>query len=421
MGETAGFCTGLVAGLRGIGVRADFLNLGDDPFGYADQLDQPRSVRITRWLARRRATRRGPGAAAWTALHRIATLWLFAASVVRYDAFVFRAGDSFFALRDLGLLRRLGKQVVVVFFGTDSRPSYMNGAEVGRGMAGARAVAATADKRRMVERTERHASAVVCHVLSAQLHRRPTVAFLEIGIPRRVPVDVPSPPGSDAGRPIRALHAPSRAAGKGTDAIRAAVADAQARGVPVELLVVSGRPNREVIEAIAACDFVIDQPTSDTPMAAFAAEAAALGRPTIVGGHGWDDLRRITRAEAIPPAHLCRPDELSAAVERLATDHAYRRELGAAARRFVEERWSPESVARRFGALLAGDPPAAWWFDPAAIVYAHGDGMDTDALRQSLRGVLDAAGVDGFGVADKPELERRLVELAGEPTPEDSA
>ena len=406
MGETAGYCAGLVAGLRALGVRADHLNLGGDPRGYAVE-PLPRRARAVRWLAARR--RSGPGPrAAWTLLHRAAMSGLLLHAILRYDAFVFRAGDSFLGLRDLALLRRLGKPVLVVFFGSDSRPSYLNGAEVARDLSGARLAAETAAKRRMVERTERDAGAIVCHVMSAQLHARRAVAFLAIGIPRASSQAVePSPDG-----PVRVLHAPSLALGKGTEAIRRAVDAARAAGAPVELEVISGRPNPEVLRAIERCHFVIDQLYADTPMAGFAAEAAALGRAAIVGGLGWDELRAATPPELLPPAHLCHPDQLADAIVMLATDHAYRTALGERARRFVAERWSPAAVAARVVEVLRGEIPAEWWFEPAAISYAGGAGMPADAAAAAVRSVVEASGTASLLAGDKPELERRLLEMA---------
>jgi len=404
MGETAGWCTQLVAGLRGIGPRADHLDLGPDPLGYT--ADRPFRARAVRWLGDRR--RDGPGPrAAWTALHRLGMAWLLLHAIWRYDAFVFRAGDSFFNLRDLELLRRLGRPVLVVFFGSDSRPPYLNGAEVDRHDDGAAMASETAARRRMVERTEREAAAIVCHVMSAQLHSRRSIPFLAVGIPRAA-ADAPPPPAG----PIRALHAPSRSAGKGTNLVRAAVEAARAAGADVELEIVSGRPNAEVLEAIGRCHFVIDQPWSDTPMAAFAAEAAARGRPAIVGGLGWDELRAATPAELLPPSHVCRPDELGEAVTRLATDHAYRTELGERARAFVAERWSPQAVAERVMRILRGDDPIEGSFDPADVTAPYGAGLPAEGLPPAVRAVLDAAGVGGLRVGDKPELERRLVALA---------
>lgn len=420
MGETAGYCGQLVRGFREIGVRADHLDLASDPLSYRT-VRGPMHVRLVRWLEqRRRGSRRFRPA--WTLFHRAAMGLLLLHAVVTYDAFVFRAGDSFLGLRDLPLLRRLGKRVVVVFFGSDSRPSYLNGAEVARGITGARAAAETAAKRRMIERIEASATAIVCHVMTAHLHRRRVAAFLEIGIPRpsASPERLEEPLPAE-GRTVRVLHAPSRTVDKGTDLVRAAVEDARRAGANVTLEIITGRPHREVLDAIAASDFVIDQVYSDTPMAGFAAEAAALGRPAIVGGYAWDDLGHVTRPESVPPSHVCLPEDLSGAIVRLASDHVYRRQLGDRARRHVVERWTPRAVASRFMALFSGDAPEAWWFDPAGVRYTHGMGMSERDAARAVGDVLKATGTPGLGVADKPDLERRLVEFGAGSTERGSA
>jgi glycosyltransferase involved in cell wall biosynthesis len=411
MGETAGYLTQLVAGFDGIGVRADFLNLAVDPYDY-DAARRPRwTFRLARWLARRNADRRSPRLL-WVAAYTTVMLGLFIGALVRYDAFVFRGGNSFFRLHDLPMLRLFGKRVVVVFFGTDSRPPYLNGWEVAAGVVGERAVAATATRRRMVARTERHATAVVCHVLSAQLHRRPVVAFLEIGVPRRVASEMPRPAPSHRGT-VRVVHAPSSPTSKGSELVRAAVEDVRRRGVDIELVVLSGRPNSEVLDAITESDFVVDEVYSDSPMGGFAAEAAALGRAAVVGGYGWDEIRRVTRPEALPPTLLCHPDGVADAIHQLASDAEYRAGLGAQARRFIEERWSPEAVAARVLELVSGSAPREWTFDPREVVHPYGTGLSDASLRDSIASVLAAGGRTALGVTDKPRLEQRLLERAG--------
>jgi hypothetical protein len=416
LGETAGFCSQLVEGFRQLGVRADHLDLGPDVLGYT-LAPRRRMVRLARRLSILRTGGRGPRIA-WRTLHRLVLAYLFIEAALRYDAFVFRAGDSFFALRDLVLLRRLGKRVVVVFFGTDSRPSYMSGAEVKRGIRGHAAARATAAKRAVVQRIEASANTIVCHVLTAQLHSRPCVAFLQIGIPRRVPTTPPRPAANRHGLPVRVLHAPSNRASKGTAAVVRAVERVQRRGINIELNVVSGVSNRDVLDAIDNCDFVVDAIHSDSPMAGFVAEAAARGRPAVIGGYGWDELARFTPQSIMPPSHPVHPDDLDEAIAKLASDLEYRLELGDRARRFVEERWNTSAVAERMLAVLTGSHPASWMFDPHDPVYPYGAGVSLPALRASIRSVLDADGAAGLQVNDKPGLERRLIEIAGgEPPP----
>lgn len=411
MGETAGYCAGLVDGLRRIGVSAHLVNLVGDPREYVSPESDALGVRLLRWLSSRRRGRWT--GLLWVAPYRLAMLALLVWVALRYDAFVLRAADSFFVLRALPLLHLLRKRVVVVFFGTDSRPSYMNGAEVSQGLTGHGAAVATARKRQVVERVERHASEVICHVMSAQLHRRPTISFLEVGIPRRRPPGLVAEPPRTTGR-IRALHAPSRPDSKGTAVIREAVERVQRAGVPIDLEVITARPNRDVLDAIGSCDFVIDQLQSDTPMASFAVEAAAQARPAIVAGYGWDELRSRASPESIPPTHLCHPDDLEEAITRLATDHDYRLSLGASARAFVERRWTSEAVAERILAVIAGTAPESWSFDPVQVVYAHGAGIDEQTLRRTLRSVIESDGAAGLQVSDKPLLETRLLQLAAD-------
>ena len=60
MGETAGYMGDLVAGLRMLGVRADFLNLAENPFAYEARETPRLTFRLARWLALRNAGRGRP-------------------------------------------------------------------------------------------------------------------------------------------------------------------------------------------------------------------------------------------------------------------------------------------------------------------------------------------------------------------------
>jgi glycosyltransferase involved in cell wall biosynthesis len=414
--EISGYCRNLRTGFEEIGVRATFVDLWEDPRGYASATDQRGLVRLVAWLHRRAIAASGLPRPVWRLLYRSAMVVLFASALVRYDTFVFRSSYSFFSLRELPLLRALGKTVIHVYLGSDTRPSYLNGAEVADGQPMADLARSTADKRRLLARVERHATWIVSHGPSSHLHARPFVGFLTIGLPYPIagePASQTDPDQSVA----TALHAPSNLDAKGTQEVRAAVARLRAAGVALELREIRDVPNREVLAAIAASDFVIDQAYSDTPMATFAAEAAALGRPAVVGGYAWEELRAETPAAGLPPAQLCDPSALDAAIRQLVEDRGRRVELGRAAQAFVRESWSPAAVARRFLLLIDGRAPAAWFVDPATIRNVTGVGLSAARARETVQRLVDELGPGALQLDHNPGLRDALLASAAGAVP----
>ena len=190
----------------------------------------------------------------------------------------------------------------------------------------------------------------------------------------------------------------------------------RARGHDLTLVMIVGRPPREVLAALADCDFVIDELYSDTPVAAFATEAAAFGKPAVVGMHDVEPLRRTVPPGMFPPSLVCHPDGLDEAVEKLVVDEAYRRRLGAEAQAYVREHWSADIVATRFLRLASGDVPGEWMFDPSDLRYVHGWGLTLSRLRQVIAGTVAEGGFEALGISDKPELLQRFRELVADAT-----
>jgi hypothetical protein len=77
----------------------------------------------------------------------------------------------------------------------------------------------------------------------------------------------------------------------------------------------------------------------------------------------------------------------------------------------VVERWAPAEVAGRLLAALDGD--ASLVVDPLTIDYVEGGGFERERLRALLREVVALGGAEALQVSDKPELQRRLLALAG--------
>ena len=423
MAETAGYMAGLQRGFREIGHTCHFVDLGEHPFGYDSTPALPRLASWRRTTGRRaRSLRRGsPGRGGWRLAMGLIDLLILAWAIGHADVFIFTGHHSLlWRNADLPLLRFVRKRVVWVFLGSDHRPPYLNGKWVREGLAaGDDGYPQMRDRARafrgIVRRIERRAHVVVAMSASAQLHARPFVHLLAIGIPHGGADDAATPPPpaeAASGSPVRILHSPSDPA-KGTDAIRRCVAELERRGVPVTWHQVTGRPHAEVLEAIAASDLVVDQLYSDSPLAAFAAEAGYRHRATVVGGYYADEIAGDVPTELIPPSRYVRPEELCGAIEELAGDAAARQALGAALARFVQERWSRAAVAGRYLELAADRVPSAWRYDPARLRYVHGWGLSEDELRGYVGELVRRCGPSALALDHNPALRERLVELAG--------
>jgi glycosyltransferase involved in cell wall biosynthesis len=89
------------------------------------------------------------------------------------------------------------------------------------------------------------------------------------------------PAPTEPGEVLRIAHAPSKRAVKGTDAVLSAIDSLKARGVPIELDLIEGVPNREARLRYAAADVVIDQLRIGW-YGMLAIEAMALAKPVVV-------------------------------------------------------------------------------------------------------------------------------------------
>jgi hypothetical protein len=410
--EISGYYGRLTAALRDLGVDAVHVNLTAHPFAYPEAATPPFIVRLTSWCRRRNVSQRTWAIRLmWGAIQGPVSAALLVWALVRFDTFVFGFARTFLRLHELAMLKRLGKRIIFVLHGSDSRPAYLNGAVTLAPWDVEEVIARTRAQKRRLARIERYADAVVCDPMSCHLLESPIVLRPLIGRPTASI----SPPISNAqlgGRRVRVLHAPSDPAGKGTHEIRRIFSSLQAQGHDVEFVEVNAQPNSIVLDEIARCDFVADQLYADTPMATLATEAALFGKPALVGGYAREHYSAAMPAGTVPPTTYVDPSEFKAAAERLLRDPELRKRLGHEAHEFVSLRWAPAQVAGRFLQLVEGDIPDEWSYDPATLRYTHGHGLTEDQVRERVAAVVDAGGVAALQVADKPELERSLVELA---------
>jgi hypothetical protein len=163
-----------------------------------------------------------------------------------------------------------------------------------------------------------------------------------------------------------------------------------AKGFDVEYVEISGQSNETVLEETRRCDFVVDQAFSDVPMAGFALEAAALGRPAVIGTLDAEQFNRWIPASDMPPVRACRPEALALAIEELVHDRTMREALGRRASDFVRHHRDAAAVAGRLARLATSDLPADWLVDPSEITYVMGCGSP-QVVQDSICNCFDAA------------------------------
>lgn len=432
--EVSGYYARLQRGLLDLGAEAEFFPLQDHRFGYGSS-SHHWVPRFAQWCVKQRIAALDASSLRrlfWLSLVTLSRAIFLIWALIRFDVFLMGGGSSFFRFHELRLMRLLGRRIVYTFHGTDSRPAWMDGFCQGTSrMSGQHSSVAfptdsdisvyhrvNEERLDTVRRIERYANVIINAPPQAQLLTKPYVIGLAVGIPvDAVSLDEPSELRARASV-VRVLHSPSFHIGKGTAEIRAAIQRLQRAGIDLEYTEISNRPHMEVRQAIAACDFVVDQVYSDSPMAGFAAEAALAGKPAVVCGYysayHETDLAPYMR----PPSLYCHPERLEEAIRTLAVDGAHREELGTQAKEFVEKNWSPRSVASRYLRLASGEPvPSEWMYHPEQNRYFLGMGIDEQSLRKVLQQYLRRFGDSALGIDAAVELKRRVLAFASQDEP----
>lgn len=329
------------------------------------------------------------------------------------DVFVFGFGRTFLRRVELPFLRLLGRRIIFVFNGSDTRPAWMSGIHLlGPGLPDPSALQKEILRQQdCIRRIERYADEIVCHPLSAQLLTRPFVNHLAIGHPFDPGATSAVKIGGAAAR-LNVLHAPTRPLQKGSPRFQAEIRRLQAAGVPIDYSELTNRPNREVLDAIVASDLVLDELYSDIPLAGLGTETAALGRPFVVGGYGRAELERFGGDNPPPMDHYVHPEQLGAALDALVADPQRRAALATSLQIFALQQWNPREMSARFLHLLTGEVPPHWRIDPRTLRYWQGWGAPEDAIRRGIAALIAHAGPDALGIAHNLELQTEVIRQA---------
>jgi hypothetical protein len=416
--DIASIYSGLHQGFNELGVEAVFVPL--DQNRYSRRLaGKPRHLThsLVNWLLGLRARTGGNDRAAAiydSSVFPLAKFILLVWAAWRFDVFIFGFATTFFGYRELPVLRFLGKKIIYVFNGSDSRPPFISGKfirpEFGQTPADCAKAARTIKKN--IRIIERYADICVNHPPQAQFHERKFINWCFIGIPCKLPIAPIDISDHNNSRTVRIVHAPTSPGPKGTEFIRALMSRLQGEGHAIQYIELIDRPNIEVLGELSRCDFVVDELYSDIPLAGLGTEAAFFGKPAVVGGYAQAELGPFAAQTKLPMQLYVEPEEVESVVRRLVVDEAFRKESGAIAQAFVSENWTSAKVAERFLRLIAGDVPQEWWHDPETITYAFGWGVSKATLRAYLARYVALEGIELLQMADKPALEAKLIELS---------
>jgi len=409
--EVAGYNGNLKKGFDELEIRSIFMELSDHPFKYGGSETNNVLIKLIRYFANKMSTQKEKALNKffWLYCQQAAKFFLFLCVLFKYDVFIFGYKTSFLHFYDLPILKFFKKKIVYIFYGSDSRPPYINGYYLDLPIQ--EAIKAAYVQKKQIKRIERYADFIISHPASSHFHERKFIPCMRMGIPFLLDwhKNVAS---MLSDHKLRILHAPSDPKRKGTEIIRKIIKKMQLKGHSIELIEIIRKTNAEVLDELSRCDFIIDELYSDAAMAGFATEAAFFGKPAIVGGYAniydWGELTD----EMIPPVHHCHPDEIEEAVEKLIVDEAYRKELGEKAKQFVQKYWSAKYVAERYLRLIKGEIPEDWFYDPPNISYLHGWGLSEQDAKTFLRQVIKNGGLKALQLSDKPELEQKFVEFA---------
>ena len=416
--EVAGYYSRLSEGFHALNIDHELVTLTNHRFAYTERRSKRIIPRIIQYLLRkeRKSTRQGMKRI-YSGLVRYVMRWpLFLWSLFFFDAFIFSYGFSFYSLYDLPVLKRLGKTIIFQFHGSDSRPPYIDGPFLkNKRTVEYEDLNVIKKKHRQIDWINRYATVCIDTPTAGHFHSRPFVNWMAIGIPSTLPQPIASPEHRNDRR-VRIMHSPSDPMIKGTGEIRKYIEELREElgpeGFEIEYVEVTGRPHAEVLRELDNCDIVVDQIYADYGMPGFASEAAAYGRPVVIGGYAaplWNEAQPDNKSF---PTHYVVPKEIKANIRRLIVDPIFRKESGCLHRRFIEENWTASLVAERYIRLIRGEIPSSWLVEPKEIRYVYGCGISEKRVQGMIRGLIDRFGKEGLQLADKPELVERFEEFA---------
>lgn len=278
-------------------------------------------------------------------LRRQINLTLFALwAAQNYDIFHFFWGESLFGLGrfprlDLPLLRQVGKKILVHFRGLDIIDleyfDYLRGKMAGDEVS--EPPISRSDQVHSMKQWRRYAHRLL--ISEPDLTRVAPEAVLvqqAIDLSRWQPERGATSSGKDG--VIRVVHAPTMRRKKGTEFVERSIAELQAQGYPVELVLIEKMPFHQVKAIYETADIGVDQVLYGW-YGKVSIELMALGKPVIC----FIDPQWLPYRPDMPIVNAD-PGNLTAKVAELVTDAQLRRSLALAGRDYVQKYHAVEKI-----------------------------------------------------------------------------
>lgn len=408
-GEVAGYFSGLKAGLDELKVPCEHFVLMPNKFGYQESGYFLKSTYLQ--FAKLRNAKFLFIKYLGYFLEALLRLCVFLYAIIRCDVFVFPGSGSFFKFNDLFILKLLKKRIIVVYLGTDARPSYLSGKHLddfGKPFDSTEAKRETLKQVRAISKVEKYADVIINHTATAQFFSRNFIRLHALGMPvknHNVKLKDPEP-----SKVIRIVHAPSRPIAKGSMFFKQAIEELRAEGYAIDLIELVGVPNSVVLKELSNCDLVLDELYSDVPMAMLATEAAIFAKPVIVGGYYAEQYKVDNPSSEFPPALYVLPSEIKESIRKLIDDESFRLALGKQAYDFVGQCWNVRTIAKNYMHLIKYDDiPINWWVAPANLPYYWGWGLSQDNWRQQVSSYVLECGSDALQLNHNPQLKQKIL------------
>lgn len=407
--ETSGYYGRLYKGLKELGVDCFFAQLIPNANNYIY------SMPCDNWMTKLCRKYYGKNQAIYNIGKTLVFLW----ALFKYDTFVITNYYGFWnnINMEFKLLKLLGKKRVMLYLGTFTRLPYADGFGVRertnycRGKTNVKAfVELVINKGKSVEETENNTDIRFNLPAQAQLSKKRFISISYLGVPIDIEDKCEETDDRKTGRKVRILHAPSNWGCKGTDEFRKCICELKKK-YDIEYIEISGVSNRQVLEEIKKCDFVLDQLYSDTPLATFASEAAYYGKPAIVGGYFAEYYKNYYPNGSCPPTMYVQPEKLYEAVEKMIYDVPFRKRLGMEAQAFVKKYMNSKAVAKRFYKAINGDIASEWIIDPLKVGYLEGCGVKREVQRQIIIEMYNKCGIEKMGTVGNPLLTQKIMEV----------